>query len=278
VSLADIAKLSVGAGEAEIASRLSNMAVHSFAKDERERRLSYDAVMRMIRAEYAGPLLLVGSEVVITRPIRIITRREMRDAIEAYFKQNFERAVFELDARSLPDARSYYGDGIALSVLCEEKDPAGVPRAGWLIITRADKELARFAFEGRVRVPGRVLVAARDLERGRSLRAGDARYQEIADLGREKPLRFEDLAGRRLLEDVEEGARLESEQFEKPLFVRRGSRVLVTWQREGVYIEAEAIAMEDGREGELVRLKNAHSGREFSARVGASAGKAWADG
>jgi flagella basal body P-ring formation protein FlgA len=275
--LADIAKLTAGANEGEIAARLAHIAVHTFAGDEREHRLSYEAIMRMIRAEYTGPLVLVGNGVLITRPMRVITRREMQDAVAAYCKQNFPRAVFEFDARILPETQSYFGADVTLCAVSAEKDPAGDLCTVWLIVSGGGREFARIAVEGRVRIPGKALVAARDLERGRTLRAGDTRWQDTADSGREKSLSFEELAGRRLLEDVAEGARLESEQFEKPILVKRGSRVTVIWQREGVYMEAEAIAIEDGREGERVRLKNAQSGREFSARVG-SAGKAWADG
>ena len=280
VRLSDIASLmntrAGGAAGEALMHRLSGIEVHRFAGDELEHRLSYDAIERAIRAEYAGPLVLVGSGLLVTRQVSHISRQQMLDAIQEYFKRNFSHAVFEVNPRSLPVTRTYFGE-VSLAVAFGQ-DAASGPFTAELVAANGAREYERIPFDGAVRIPGRVLAAARDLAQGRTLRSGDVRFLELADVGRERILRFEELAGRRLLEDVALGERLFPEQFEKPLLVRRGMRVTVVWSREGVLIEAEAVAVDEGREGDVIRLKNPHSGREFSARVGEAPGRVYTDG
>jgi len=284
VRLADIALLA-GNSSGHLSANtdaLAEIELHRFTGDEREHRLSYEAIERAIRAEYTGPLVLVGSSVLVTRQTSRISRQQMLDAIQAHFRKNFPNAVFEVNLRSLPVDRTYFGGNISFAVVSRGTQEAqSGPFAAELIAlsgANGEKELGRISFNGTIRVPGRVPVAAHNLARGRTLRSGDVRYIDLADVGRERVLRLEDISGRRILEDIPEGMRLEREQFERPILVRRGMRVTVVWKREGVHIEAEAIAVDEGREGDVVRLRNSHSGREFSARVGENPGRVYTDG
>ena len=281
ISLADIAIFRDG-GQADTA-RLGAISVHRFGANEREFRIAYAQIERAIRAEYSGPLMLVGSNVLVRRKVSTITQRDMLAAIDAHFKQHFPHLVFEANTRSLPSAREYMGGGISLGVdfrpsRGRNESIASGPFASEIIVRKSGGEIDRIYFDGRIRIPGRVLEAARPLERGRTLRPGDVRFKEVADIGRERVFTFEELAGRRILEDIPEGTRLSAEQFERPILVRRGMRVTVVWQRDGVSIEAEAVAIDEGREGDIVRLRNAFSGREFNARVGASPGRVYSNG
>jgi flagella basal body P-ring formation protein FlgA len=281
VRLADIARVTYARADEdgeEVLRRLSEIVVHRFSGDEREFRLSYEGIEAIIRAHYKGPLVLVGNGLQITRQQSQIHRRQMTDAIQAYFRKNFPHAVFEVNLHSLPMTKVYPGGNISLEVASHAQGAVSGPFTAELIAACSERELERIPFSGTIRIPGRVLIAARPLERGRTFRSSDARFLEVADIGQEKVVRLEDLAGRRTLEDISEGARLESEQFEKPILVRRGMRVTVVWNREGVHIEAEAIAVDEGREGDVVRLRNSHSGREFSARVGERPGRVYTDG
>jgi len=274
VRLADVAVFADA--DESLRTRLAEIVVHRFSGGERECRVSYEAIERAIRTQYEGALVLIGSGLVLTRQACLLTQRAMLDAIQAHFKRGFPHAVFEIDARSLPESKTFMGGGVALDVLFS-RDAASGPFTAELAVMSGGKQLDRISFSGDIRIPAKALVAARPLERGRILRAGDVRTEELPDSGQIRIPRAEELVGRRALLDIAEGTLLEAEHFEKPLLVRRGARVTVVWTRGGVHIEAEAIAMDEGREGDIVRLRSPHSGREFSARVGEDAGRVYSD-
>lgn len=56
----------------------------------------------------------------------------------------------------------------------------------------------------------------------------------------------------------------------KPMAVRRGSKVTVSYEEEGFSISTEAVALEDGATGDVIEARNAATGNVIRAEVLAS--------
>ena len=56
----------------------------------------------------------------------------------------------------------------------------------------------------------------------------------------------------------------------KPMAVRRGSKVTVSYEEEGFSISTQAVALEDGATGDIIEARNAATGNVIRAEVLAS--------
>jgi flagella basal body P-ring formation protein FlgA len=78
----------------------------------------------------------------------------------------------------------------------------------------------------------------------------------------------EDLKNVELLRDMQPGSPVRSHDLKPALLVKRGQLVLVSMgEGRGFLVTVRAESQQDGRLGELIRLKNPESGRLLSAMV-----------
>jgi flagella basal body P-ring formation protein FlgA len=112
-------------------------------------------------------------------------------------------------------------------------------------------------------------VAARRLERGQILKAGDLVEKPVA-LSRPADLetpRLEELMGGRLLTTLDAGQEIRREWVARPVVVRRGERLLVQVRSGDLLVQAAGQALADGRAGDVIPLANLASGKRISGRV-----------
>jgi len=274
VTLGEIASL-----EGEGGAGLRSLVVVRLAEDQLTRVLHYAEILGLVRAAHAGPLYLVGSSVRISRRSVRIDRAGMLARIKSGLLARKPEAVLDLDPGLLPAIREFPGSSVQMEVTGFADALQSGPWQGRLVFSRDGHELASLALHGRIRIPGRVLVAATACFRGTVLRPEDVRLQPVDDVGDPaSQVHLVDVKGRRLLTDIQEGARITPDHLEKPLVVRRGMRLDVVWTGNGVRIEVPSEALEDGRVGDVIRLRNPHTAREFRAVIRAERGKVYADG
>ncbi len=274
VTLGEIASLDGEGGEG-----LRGLVVVRLAEHELTRVLQYAEILDVVRGVHAGPLYLVGSSVRINRISVSIGREAMLARIRTVLQAKNPEAVLDLDPGLLPATREFPGPPVHMEVMGFESVLQSGPWKGRLVFTRDGRELGSLELHGRIRIPGRVLVAAMACFRGTVLRPEDVRFQPVDDVGDPGSyLSLLDVKGRRLLTDIEEGARITPDHLEKPLVVRRGMRLDVVWTGNGVRIEVPSEALEDGRVGDVIRLRNPHTAREFRAVIREERGKVYADG
>ena len=118
----------------------------------------------------------------------------------------------------------------------------------------------------RVMVPA--LVAATALPSGSVLSASNLRNEAVfAAQGTapvSEPARF---IGQRLRTAVRAGQALHPAMLEEPLWVTTGDEVSLTANDDAVSVTVAAKALEDGHEGEQIRVRNLSSGRTVAAWV-----------
>ena len=115
-----------------------------------------------------------------------------------------------------------------------------------------------------------VLVASVPLQRGMTLNETHVERVQVDTLG--IPVNVLELASEvvyaEVVRDVRPGVPLRSFDIRPAVLVKRGQVVLLSvGQTQGFQISARVEAMQDGRFGEQIKLKNRDSGRELSGRV-----------
>ena len=115
-----------------------------------------------------------------------------------------------------------------------------------------------------------VLVASVPLQRGMTLNETHVQRAQVDTLG--MPVNVLEQASEvmhaEVVRDVRPGVPLRSHDIRPAVLVKRGQMVLLSvGQAQGFQISARVEALQDGRFGEQIKLKNRDSGRELSGRV-----------
>jgi flagellar basal body P-ring formation protein FlgA len=115
-----------------------------------------------------------------------------------------------------------------------------------------------------------VLVASVPLQRGMTLNETHVQRAQVDTSG--MPVNVLEQASEvmhaEVVRDVRPGVPLRSHDIRPTVLVKRGQMVLLSvGQAQGFQISARVEAMQDGRFGEQIKLKNRDSGRELSGRV-----------
>lgn len=115
-----------------------------------------------------------------------------------------------------------------------------------------------------------VLVASVPLQRGMTLNETHVQRAQVDSTS--MPVNVLEQASEvmhaEVVRDVRPGVPLRSHDIRPTVLVKRGQMVLMSvGQPQGFQISARVEAMQDGRFGEQIKLKNRDSGRELSGRV-----------
>lgn len=114
-----------------------------------------------------------------------------------------------------------------------------------------------------------VLVAARPIVKGETLNAGNISYARM-DVGRLTTGYYTDLSAveglvsRRMLNP---GTPLNKYLIEKPVLVKRNSSVMIVARMGGIEVTTYGQALQDGQEGQIIRVQNINSRKLMTAKV-----------
>ncbi len=113
-----------------------------------------------------------------------------------------------------------------------------------------------------------VLVTVRAVPRGTPLSPQDVRTERREVGSGQDPLRdVADLAGRQAARSIAAGEVLMGASVEQPALVKRGDVVLLSVEGRGLRAVTQGEAKEDGKEGQLIRVRNLSSQREVHGQV-----------
>ncbi len=116
---------------------------------------------------------------------------------------------------------------------------------------------------------GEVLVAARDIARGRPISPADIEVQKrsLEGLPGGVFIAAEDVVGLIARRTIFPGTVLSNRNVEAPMLIKRNRLVPVELTVNGLHIQSRAKALSDARAGEIVRCENLQSGAEFQGVV-----------
>lgn len=114
-----------------------------------------------------------------------------------------------------------------------------------------------------------LLVARRMVDRDQALVAEDvkAERQELARHDRSVFGKVEQVIGQTAKRRIRAGQMLTGELLAAPLWVRRGQSVTILARHDGIEASTQGEALANGREGEIVRVRNRSSEKVIDAQV-----------
>lgn len=114
-----------------------------------------------------------------------------------------------------------------------------------------------------------VVVATRPLPRGRLLTGDDLQRQRVSrtDLRGQYYTDAAELVGQETGRSIRNGEVLDSTDVHAPRLVRRGQALLIEAGTDRMTVRMRGKALEDGRSGDLIRVRNDSSRRIVEARV-----------
>ncbi len=138
-----------------------------------------------------------------------------------------------------------------------------------LAVELKGKEAARVWVRAELKVYGEVVVTSRPLARHQSISFEDVRI-EWRDLGSLSTRPYRDVIetiGKQASRSIEVNKIVSPSMVTLPKVIRRGRAVSLVYETSKMKVEALGQAMEDGRVGDVIRVKNPSSGQLLQGRI-----------
>lgn len=121
----------------------------------------------------------------------------------------------------------------------------------------------------RVMVYDKVLVAARDIPLEHKIAAGDVRLEEreIESRADEYLTEIAAAAGQVPARVIKEGTPITERMLQSPIVMEAGAAITLVANHNGIQAKAEGVAMQRGRIGKIIRVRNAKSRKVLRGRV-----------
>ncbi|WP_037364167.1 flagellar basal body P-ring formation chaperone FlgA [Selenomonas ruminantium] len=121
----------------------------------------------------------------------------------------------------------------------------------------------------RVQVFEKVLVAGMDLGLEKTIAPNAVRIEEREVAGGQGRYleKYEDIAGRVPIRYIHMGQPIEQNMLQNPVVIHTGAPVRLVTNHKGIQVSAEGIAMQKGRVGGRIKVRNAHSSRILQGKV-----------
>lgn len=115
----------------------------------------------------------------------------------------------------------------------------------------------------------KVFVLNHSGKKGDVIKAGSVteRATQFNENRREYPSRLEDIMGRTLKKDVAEGTVISYSIIDDPVVIHKGEIIDIVVENKKLVVQTKGKAMEKGRLGDSIRVKNMSSDREVVGRV-----------
>ncbi len=120
-----------------------------------------------------------------------------------------------------------------------------------------------------VKVMAEVVVSKRSMPRGSVIGPGDITMEkrDISRLHRGYLEETSAAVGKKLRQRVRRHQVLTPHQLDKPLTVKRNTRVIIQASKESIQVRMMGKALQNGSLGQIIRVRNESSNREIDARV-----------
>lgn len=212
-------------------------------------------------------------------PLDQLVVKSSSHAVEA---QAVTAALKEKLAEKLPGRRfDLQVEAQSLAINLPETAPATVEVAsidydsakGSFTATLAAPSLAdaqvRKTVTGRFHEVVQVPVLSAPLRNGEVISASDIEYVDLrmADLAADTYLRADQLAGFTPRRTIAKGRPIQPADIELPMMVKKGETVIMTLQNNRISLTLQGKALQDGAEGDLIRLVNPASNKVIEGVV-----------
>ncbi len=148
-------------------------------------------------------------------------------------------------------------------------DPSILRSRSFSLIFKVDDQLEKnISVRCIIEAIAPVAVAARDLRRGRIIAVKDVLTAKVDIASLKRPyMSVDELVGKRIRRSVKQGKLFYQAMVDTPPMIRRGEVVTMAARKGILLVTAKGIAQHDGRENEMIRVRNSSSRKEIIGRV-----------
>lgn len=270
VTLGEIADLD---SNSEMAKALAGQGVAASPDAGQKSVLDAGAIIRKLTGKItsADEINWGGAATVtVEREGVTITPRTVHGIIEAYLAEH---------AGELPDARfTFTPKDPPLPFMVPTGDlqwevtpsiPGIIGSNRFALIGRIDNQVVKnFSVRGVLEALAPVAVAVTNLRRGDMI--NEAQIQmEPRDLStlRAPCLQVQQVIGKTVIRGIKAGSVIDLASIEFPPVVKKGTLVKILGQKNGLQLTATGIAKTDGKQDQIIKVKNASSDKEIFCRV-----------
>lgn len=139
----------------------------------------------------------------------------------------------------------------------------------YLMIYIDNKFYRRATCYFRVTVYDNILIAARDLSLEKEITANDVRIEEYA-VENQGEVYLKDLGtivGKVPSRAIKAGMPIKENMIQSPIVIESGASITMISNKNGIKIAVEGVAMQRGRIGKIIRVRNASSKKVLRAKV-----------
>ena len=131
------------------------------------------------------------------------------------------------------------------------------------------RQVRRVPMTGKVSVNQRLIKAGGKIKSGQIISKGDLRLVEENTISlREQTITdMDEVIGKRALRNIQEEQIITPRMFEDPPLVKKGKRVIIKAENKSISVSTIGKVLEDGREGDQIRVLNVSSGKEVLSVV-----------
>jgi flagella basal body P-ring formation protein FlgA len=199
--------------------------------------------------------------------VRSDVRRAVEEFIFAHAASAGDSLVVEF--RSVVPSPDEFGAGCRVVIRSEGMLPAKGNMTIPVEIVRGTAIVKKMTVSIKVRTFGTVLVAGRQLDRHEVLNQSDVipRYLETTALAEGSIAASEQIVGMRTTKIIASGDVINGRWLERPPDIHRQDRITLVAKGPSVLLSSMAVALEDGRIGESIRVRRNGSGGSVAGKV-----------
>jgi flagella basal body P-ring formation protein FlgA len=201
---------------------------------------------------------------------QLINQQTMEQVLDTYLaKQSALLPRIDLRFKSLSLPKAYRVPAGRVTHQVVPARPGVIGSRRMTLLTRVNGQIAsNHTIRVELEALAEVAVCTESLRRGTVLDDSyvELRYQDITRL-KNPVFALDDVIGKRLKRSVRLGEPLQRKQVEFPPIIKRGERVVIQAQRNGLILTAAGEAKQDGCAGEDIRVINSTSHKEIICQV-----------
>jgi flagella basal body P-ring formation protein FlgA len=215
--------------------------------------------------DWSGP-----QETRVSREAMIVDQYAIEEILNDYIKSHeYQLPDSEIHFKKVESVEPVILPVGKLDVEVLPSDPSILRSRSFSLIFKVDDQLEKnISVRCIIEAIAPVAVAARDLRRGKIITVKDVRTSKVDIASLKRPyMTAEELVGKRIKRSVKQGKLFYPGMVETPPMIRRGEVVTMAARKGTLLVTAKGIALHDGRENEMIRVRNSSSRKEIIGRV-----------
>ncbi len=277
IMLTDIAKLS---GDAKAVEKLSTVEIGRTAKAGRVRIVQTGTLKQF----YINPVVPIKNidfynegKIEVLTEAKFLPGSEIealaREAIEKKYRKN---KMYEVTLKGIPQSISVPLKNWYMDIELGRNFDAKGREVVYVIINHNNTVFRRIKIQAEIKVYEDVVFSTRFIKRGSKISESDLEVRNIETTNINRPVvrTKKDIIGKETKRSLNRERMVLFSSIDEPFLVKRGMKTRIQVKMGDGVIYAMAIARENGREGDVVRVQNNKSKKMIRGTVAAD-GTVW---